>query len=124
MGSLIFTLPKPPSTNHIYGYSARGGHARSYITAEGKAWFEEAGYIVNIQNKGKKMLSCHLGFEVNLYTAYYTIQDIDGILKPTLDLFQKQGVIENDNLILDLHVHKYKTTKDKERVEVTITTLD
>ncbi len=69
------------------------------------------------------MLICPLEVTIHLYTAYFTIQDVDGIVKPTLDLFQKQGIIENDNLILDLHVYKHKTVKGDEHLQVTIQKL-
>lgn len=111
-----FTLPKPPSINHIYGYTAKGGFARSYITREGKEWFEAAGRIVS--NKNRKPISSEMEIYVELHTA--RAQDVDNILKPILDLLQKYGVIENDRLVYRLTVEKFKAPVADEHVCVEI----
>jgi Holliday junction resolvase RusA-like endonuclease len=110
------TLPKPPSINHIYGFTATGGFARSYITKEGKAWFEEAGYMLKAQCKRKKPIETPCEMWVILHTA--RIQDVDNVLKPILDLFQKQGIIKNDNLIYKLDIEKFKVKVGEEKIEV------
>ena len=53
---------------------------------------------------------------IKLYTSYK--RDIDNFLKPVLDVLQKQSIIKNDALVVELHVSKHKTSKDKERVEI------
>lgn len=41
------TLPKPPTTNHIYGITARGGFAQMYLTKEGKDWYKESELMIH-----------------------------------------------------------------------------
>lgn len=119
---MIFTFRKPPSINHIYGYTCQRGFARSYITKEGKDWFEEASLLLKTQwNKITFTEPC--GVRIILYTNRMT-QDVDNILKPTLDLLQKTGVVTNDNLVWDLHIKKEKVAKDEEKIVIEIFPLD
>ena len=43
----------PPTTNHIYAFRSIRGHAASYITKEGKEWFEFAGLELKKQWRKK-----------------------------------------------------------------------
>lgn len=108
------TLPKPPSINHIYGYSARGGYARSYITKEGKDWFENAGKLLKKQWKKRKMMEEQCEVWVELHTSRR--QDVDNIAKPLLDLLVKTGYLKDDSLIYKLDIEKFKVKRDEEKV--------
>ncbi|SRR5258708_25999003 len=80
-------IPKPPSVNHIYGFTARGGFARSYITKDGIQWFEKAAGII-----GKTFKRKSIPDPVEVYVDLYyhpRKQDVDNILKPTLDVLSK-----------------------------------
>lgn len=112
------TLPKPPSINHIYGYTSRGGFARSYITKEGTEWFSAAQIALKKQWKKRTPITTDCEIWIELYTAYR--QDCDNILKPILDLLQKNQVVENDSLFNSLHVTKEKCKKEEQRVEFEI----
>lgn len=116
-----FILPKPKSTNHIYGFTSRGGFARSYITKEGKEWFNTAALLIASQREDKKTIKSKVRVDIEFYTCRR--QDIDGILKPLLDSLEKNGIIENDVLICDLHIKKHKTICSDERVEIIIQVL-
>lgn len=111
-------LPKPPSINHIYGFTSRGGFARSYITKEGKNWFDEAALKLKAQIKKKKPIESDLEITIDLYTARR--QDVDNIVKPILDLLQKNNVVVNDSQIYRLTVEKYKCKVIEERVEISL----
>lgn len=113
------SLPKPPSINHIYGFTSRGGFARSYITKIGKTWFEEAGYQLKAQLPKAEPLTENLSISVELHTARR--QDVDNILKPILDLLQKQAVIENDSQIYKLTVEKFRCKIPDEKVTIELT---
>lgn len=114
---MIITLPKPPSVNHIYGLSSRSGKAISYITKKGKNWFEEAGWLLKSQWR-KKTITGNVGIYITLYCIR---QDIDGILKPVLDLLQKMRVYENDNQVDFLQIKKVKVSHKKdEKIELEI----
>lgn len=113
-----FTLPKPPSINHIYGYTSRGGFARSFITKKGKNWFEIAGKKLEEQKVIKETIKTKVSVSINLYTAYR--QDADNIVKPIMDLLQKQLVIQNDSQVYHFQVEKHKTTRADEHVDIEI----
>jgi Holliday junction resolvase RusA-like endonuclease len=112
------TLKKPPTTNHIYGLTAIGGHARMYITKEGKAWFEEAAYDIKKQYKKRHPIEVECEVWVNVYTS--TSRDADASNKPILDALEHNGVIVNDKLFYGVHAMRYKCKKGEDRVEVEI----
>jgi Holliday junction resolvase RusA-like endonuclease len=136
---MIVTLPKPPSINHIYGYTSAGGFARSYITKRGKDWFSSAAQELVSQVYQKKLTPIEkpVFLRICLYTS--RMQDIDNILKPILDLLsgtclecqnkyttrtacycgKKIGVLKDDRYVFELFVKKIKVEKKlEERVEV------
>lgn len=117
-----FILPKPPSINHIYGFTSRGGFARSYITQEGKAWFEEAGYRIKKIKQNTPSFATSIEISIKLFTSRR--QDIDNITKPILDILQKQGVYLNDVLVTHLDIEKIKCKKEEERVEIDVNPLE
>src|SRR5258708_19686636 len=114
-------LPKPPSINHIYGYTCQKGFARSYITKEGKNWFEVASLMLKTQWHGV-MVEKPCAVSIVLRTCRR--QDVDNILKPILDLLQKTTVIKNDELIYELDINKAKVRKEKEKVILWVHDLD
>lgn len=108
----------PPTTNHIYAYRTLRGHAMSYITKEGKEWFEMAALELKKQWKKKTPIDKQCEIWIELYLAYD--RDIDGSCKPILDLLQKNGVIKNDSLFYKMDVEKTKCKKEEARVELEI----
>lgn len=144
--NIFLNLPKPPSINHIYGYTSSGKFARSYITKKGKQWFNDA-----IEEIAKQTSSEHNKFpisekvlvSVDLYTC--RMQDIDNIFKPILDVIsvvclnchkktsrrgecdcpiEKVTLLKDDNLVYKLVATKNKVKKvTEEKVEVEITYL-
>lgn len=119
--AIKISLPKPPSVNHIYGYTSRGNYARSYITKQGRDWFDQSALIVkaNIFKKDYFLKEDKVRVDINLYTAYRN--DVDNIVKPILDLLSSHtGVIPNDIQIFKLTTEKFKVGKKNEKVDVTI----
>ena len=110
-------LPKPPTTNHIYGYTSRKGFASSYITKEGKQFFIDAQIAIKKQNN-LPIITVPCEVWVNVFTS--TRRDVDGSIKPVLDVLQKAAVIENDYLFYALHATREKCKKGEDRVEVEI----
>ena len=116
-----FTIPKPPSVNHLYGLH---GHIK-YITRAGKEWFEEAGWRIREQTTiGVPMRECEIKM-----TAYIIQGDWDNLLKATFDLMTKMGIVEDDKFImkgimekvvvhhrkdehLDIEIYAQKETKE------------
>jgi Holliday junction resolvase RusA-like endonuclease len=109
------TLPLPPSVNELYRYTCRGQFPHMYITPEGKAWFEEAGWTIKAKWRGKTITApCEIW--IQLYISHQ--RDADNVLKATLDVLQKNGVVKNDNLFYKIDIEKFKVKKGEERVEV------
>lgn len=80
-------LPLPPTTNHIYGLTSKRGFARSYITAKGKKFFEDADIAIKKQNKKKKPIETECEVWIQIYISRK--RDVDGSVKPLLDCLQK-----------------------------------
>lgn len=104
-------LPRPISVNHVYGTTNRGGFVHRYITKKGQQWFEEAGWLIKQQIKIAKPLIVPLRLEIQ---AFFIRGDIDNCLKQTLDLLQKMNIIENDDLIIELEVKKFRVFHRKD----------
>lgn len=113
-----FTLPKPPSINRLYATNRYTGG--KYVTAVGKAWFEEAGWAIRSQYTGKQeaiTTSCEVF--ICLHTCKF--QDTDNILKATFDLLEDMKVLENDNLIYKHTMERIKVKhKSDEKLEIFI----
>lgn len=108
------TLPLPPSVNSLYG---RNGW-RTYITAKGQAWFDEAGYMLKSQWK-HKTITDDLSVYIKLYHAKR--YDWDNCLKATNDLLTKMSVIEDDSQIQFGQVEKIKVkTMKEQKLEIEI----
>lgn len=113
------TLPKPVSVNALYRTTCKGNYVQTYISAKGKAWFEEAGYVLktSLRHRNASKNDCIV------YVWLYTCRDgdIDNIGKVTLDLLQKAGVILNDKQVVELHMYKerVKHVKD-EKMELQV----
>jgi len=137
----MIKLAKPPSINHIYGLSSKGGFARSYITKAGKDWFDKGiDDLVTQHPFGQNFpIQEKIYLIVHLYTA--RMQDIDNILKPTLDLIanmcldckskytsrrtcvcgKNRSLLEDDVQIFKLLVEKHKVKhREEEKIEIDI----
>ena len=108
---MIFTFPLPPTTNSSYRTTKTGGF---YTTQKHKDWFTEAGWISKKEYKGKPIKD-EVVVDITLYLK--TDRDIDGSVKPILDLLQRQGVYVNDSQVVELSVAK-ETDKAHPRVVV------
>lgn len=131
-------LPKPPSVNHIYGLTSQGKFARSYITKEGIAWFENAAGVLQKKIKDKS-ITAPVEIWIDLY--HMRKQDVDNILKPLLDvlskwclvcqtrIYQRKGcrckknltVLVDDDQVYRLNIEKHQINKEElEYVELEI----
>ena len=90
------------------------------FTDKQKAWENEAGLMTKVHWGNQKTLKGSLSVELLLYVIHD--RDIDGSIKPILDLFQRIGVYENDKNITQLTVYKFKN-KEHKKAEVTINEL-
>lgn len=114
-----FVLPKPPSVNHLYRFTCRRGYPQAYIDARGKAWFEECGLLIRAALRRKEPIDEACAVDLTIF--YKRDVDIDNLLKATLDLLEKAGVLENDRLITTLTVTKAPVARgESEHVELEV----
>lgn len=92
----FFSVPMPPSTNHLWVNLKQGGRARAAGYAK---WLVEAGWAINIERP------CNFAGPVRIELKFERTNraaDLDNRIKPMLDLLQKMRVIENDTQVIDL----------------------
>lgn len=109
---ITYILPLPETTNNAYRSSGR----HWYKSEKAKAWEDTAGYLVS-SAWDKKQFTDNVSVEI--YIHVNRDRDIDGSLKPILDLFQRIGVYKNDKQVKKMMVEKSQD-KLNPRVEVTI----
>lgn len=92
MNAARISLPFPPSVNALY--RAVGG--RSILSAEYRAWKQEAGLVLAAQRPGK--VPGRVAVTVELCAPDKRRRDADNAgLKAVLDLLVSHGVIEGDD---------------------------
>jgi Holliday junction resolvase RusA-like endonuclease len=143
-GKRMIKLPKPPSTNHIYGFTSRGGFARSYITKDGVDWFDTSATILaDYYSWLLEPIAENVYIKIELFTARH--QDIDNIIKPILDLIagicldckgkfssrkachcgKNRSVLQNDKYVTQLEVTKFKVKHvEEEKVNVLLKNVE
>jgi len=89
---ITLTLPYPPSANRLWT-RAKKGMRRS---DEYLAWLDEAGWAAKSQRVG----GIRGPYKISIQAARpdKRQRDLDNILKPTSDLLQHVGIIENDHM--------------------------
>lgn len=111
-------LPKPPSVGTLWRMTSKP-FPRMYMTARGKAWFEEAGWIWKEAKGRRKTIKGEVELEIDLY--YCRPIDLDNVLKCALDSLTKAGVIEDDRQVAGINIHRYKVKHMKEeKLEVEV----
>lgn len=100
-----YTLPLPPSINSYWKRRRDGG---VYKSPEANAWEHEAGYSIMDH---KKYGTTGIVVTCELYVGRVS-SDIDNRIKILLDLLEKQGIVENDKQVMELHVYKFIDHED------------
>lgn len=90
---MLFTVPVPPSTNHLFANIPGKGRVKS---AEYKQWISTAGWLAKTATVGRPALKrCAVTYRVPENGR----RDLDNYAKPLGDMLQAVGVIENDKHI-------------------------
>lgn len=110
------TLPLPPSINSYYATNRQG---KRYKSKEAVDWENEAGYTLMEQNKFKKVFGKQE--VVATYHFYFPTyrSDYGNRAKILDDLFEKTGIIDNDNQIMEAHIYKHIDKNTRVEVEMT-----
>jgi len=98
-----FTVPLlPPSVNHYYRPSRRGGY---YISPEAQAFIDAVCIFSGRQACEGKFYAVQIS--VGIPQAEFLRLDIDNLGKSLLDSLRKAAVIKDDRYVVDLHLTKY-----------------
>lgn len=112
------TIPLPPSVNSYHrSVTLRSGVAKVLISRDGRAWKKRALQLAQMQRPermgGKVAVRLDVFFRDNR-------RDLDNCAKPTLDLLQAVGILENDRQVWDLRMTR-GTDKGNPRIEIEVT---
>ncbi len=131
MERLIFSLPYPPTENHMrknaYRYSSTGKRyvARTF-TKTAQTWMDDAikRTMEIVSSASWTALDCKTVVEITVYFPDNRRRDASNLQKALLDALEKGGVYVNDKWTLprvqDFHV---ASKKEEARVELTIYAL-
>ena len=93
-----YQLPYPPSVNHIYRRTKRGG---VMLDDKARSYREEVIYAIG---KGHTTLTGRLRVQVDAYMPDRRTRDVSNILKALEDAMTHAGVWKDDGQIDDLRV--------------------
>jgi Holliday junction resolvase RusA-like endonuclease len=99
------TLPLPPTTNATY----KVGNGHMYKSEKAQQWFDDAFAEIKKDVKHDRFGTENVYVEITLWLK--RDRDIDGGIKPVLDVLQTAHVYENDSQVLFLEVRKEKIEK-------------
>ena len=113
----------PPSLNHAYGISAKGGKVRYYPNDKLKVWQEIVSYCPLQQIKSTKTYGVEILFFFPLTTKAGKLRrkDLDNMLKYIIDPIIKRIETYNEEPIDDcqlVEIHAYKCDSPIEKTEV------
>lgn len=114
-------LPKPPSVGTLWRMTSKP-FPRMYMTARGKQWYEDAGWIWK-QAKGRaQTITGDVKLIITLY--YCRPLDLDNCLKCCCDSLTKSGVVADDDQVAMIAIDRHKVaTIKEERLEVEVVEL-
>lgn len=110
---ISFSLPWPPSVNHMY-ITRRGSFQR--IRTETARNYDNTVYAI-VHNLCK--LTGNLELTIKLFPPDNRRRDIDNYNKITLDALTHAGVWTDDSQVKKLHLSMEDTDKANPRVEIT-----
>lgn len=96
-----FFLPFPPSVNSIW----RSARKAVYRSPKYLAWRERAAHAVRGVWRGQPIRET-VSIEIRVYGDSRRSWDLDNRCKAVLDLLQDEGVIEDDNQVHHLVLHR------------------
>ena len=100
MSPITLRLPFPESTNHLYATV----HGRRILSAQGKAYKEEVGWLVRSAWGGQPALRGSVALAFEVHCPDRRRRDLDNLLKIMQDGLQEGGAFLNDAQVDDLHI--------------------
>lgn len=102
MPELIIIPIKPITVNQAW-------KGEKYKTPKYKQWRQDVCCLVPRRKKLIKWCKIELDF----YIKYYSMTDVDNLIKPTLDALQEVGVLEDDKYVVSVLATKHKMIKEE-----------
>ena len=102
---IVFTLPKPPSTNRLYKrllVRNKAGHMRRPRTKEYEKWRELAGWMI-IEQRSKQDKKIEGNYKMT-FTLEPCGLDLGNAEKACSDLLQSMGIIDNDKFAREINM--------------------
>jgi crossover junction endodeoxyribonuclease RusA len=94
---ISFSLPAPPSTNHLFNTIPTLNGTKRVKTKAYRAWLSEAGWMVPPTARGKVLGHFKLALTFDRINASRRV-DIDNRIKAVADLLTTMRVITDDSL--------------------------
>mgnify|MGYP006935480895 CR=1 FL=1 len=107
MSEMSFTLPVPPTLNHMYANVPGRGRVKSRRYT---AWRSLAVGLILVQAKGGVRMGGKIAVTINLPSKI--LGDIDNRVKPILDALVTSGRIDDDRHVQRITVEKTRTEAD------------
>jgi len=104
--STTVELPIPPSVNALWFNAPGRGRVR---TDEYRAWLKEAGWLLKEQRVVR--IPGTVGLQLLVGIPKRRRRDLDNTLKPLGDLLQSNGIVRNDNDIVEVFAKWERTVR-------------
>ena len=106
----LLAIKLPPTSNHRLMPLCMGGRARLIKTKKFREWEKEAADEIagrGVTSRSLRREEGSLFVKITLRWPDRRKRDLDGPVKPLLDLIVREGYIEDDSLIERLEVVRY-----------------
>ncbi len=120
MTTIRIDLPWPPSVNRYWRHTKQGN---TFVTKEGKAYRDEAGWLARRAMTGRRAFACLVALHLEAYPPDFRARDLDNTLKAMLDALERAGVYDNDYQVADLRIVR-REVRPGGMVRATITPLN
>lgn len=113
MLELMYQLPYPPTVNHIYSRTKRGG---VMLNAKARDYREE---VIHNIGKGHTTITGPIAVKVDAYMPDRRKRDLDNVFKALCDSLTHAGLWNDDSQIDDLRIIR-RGVESPGRVVVTV----
>lgn len=115
-----FTLPWPLSLNRRFGAVVIHGKPRLLISRDARRDKREGALELLVQRVPRRSLSCSIVLEIGAVPPRLSRRrDLDNVLKSTLDLLVRHGVIADDRFVDEIRIVRLVPEGDG-RLELTV----
>ena len=107
MNKISLSLPYPPSVNHYWRFSARGGKPCWYICSEGQNFRRAVWAELKLRHAAHKAFMSDVKLVAWIHPPDRRKRDLDNVLKAIRDSLQSAGVYAKDSQFSKYHVERW-----------------